>query len=211
MLRINLSLVCVSLLAAACTSPAPRSGAGGGQDPALQRVLASLEAKKQEMRISPQDLIAISVYREPDLRKETRVNADGKISFPLAGEVVVGGLTPLEAEGKLKEKLDAHLVDAQVSVQVKEYRAREAFVLGEVVKPGSYEIPPDRPLTVVEAIALSGGLTRYASGNRTRVVRRNGDEFQSIVIPVNKITAGDKSKDIALRPGDVVYVPTTLF
>lgn len=181
------------------------------RDPALEQVFASLKAKKQELRISPQDLLAISVYREPDLKKDARVSADGKISFPLAGEVVVGGLTPLEAERELKEKLKAHLVDPQVSVQVKEYRAREAFVLGEVVKPGAYEIPPDRPLTVVEAIALSGGLTKFASANKTRVVRRIGNGFQSIVIPVNKITAGDKSKDVALQPGDVVYVPETLF
>lgn len=204
----NLSLLAwVPLLAAACASP--RSGAV--EAPELKRALAALEAKKQEMRISPQDLISISVYREPDLKKETRVSADGKVSFPLAGEVEIGGLTPLEAERRLSEHLGAHLVDPQVSVQVKEYRAREAFVLGEVVKPGSYEIPPDRPLTVVEAIALSGGLTKYASGNRTRVVRRNGEQFESIVIPVNKITAGDKSKDIALQPGDVVYVPETIF
>lgn len=189
----------------------PQGSSRAEDDPALRQVLASLEARKQEMRISPQDLIEISVYRETDLRKETRVGADGKISFPLAGEVVVAGLTPLEAERRMSEKLSVHLVDPQVSIQVKEYRAREVFVLGEVVKPGSYEIPPDRPLTVVEAIALSGGLTKYASGNRTRVVRRNGEVFESLVIPVNKITAGDKSKDVGLRPGDVVYVPETIF
>jgi polysaccharide export outer membrane protein len=197
-------------------------GCGTGQkkasaDPAvtdaISRTLKLIESEKRDYRISPQDLLAVSVYQEEDLKKEARVSAEGKISFPLAGEIRVGGLTPLEAEILIRNTLKAHLVDPQVSVEVKEYRARRIFILGEVVKPGSYDIPPDRALTVVEAIALAGGFTKYASPNRTRVVRRSatGTDVESMVIPVASVTKGDKSKDVALNPDDVVYVPETIF
>jgi polysaccharide export outer membrane protein len=199
-------------LALGCASE-EKKVVGVGDSDEVARTLKLLENQKSDYRISPQDLLAVSVYQEEDLKKEARVSMEGKISFPLAGEIVVGGLTPLEAEAKIREILKAQFVDPQVSVEVKEYRARRVFVLGEVAKPGSYEIPPDRALTVVEAITLAGGFTKYASPNRTRVVRRsaNGKDVESMVIPVASVTRGDKEKDVALKPDDVVYIPETIF
>jgi protein involved in polysaccharide export with SLBB domain len=199
------------LLALACACAAPAARKAGAEEQKLERTLSVIEGEEREYRIAPQDLLAISVYREEDLKKEARVSADGKISFPLAGEVAVGGMTTLEAEAKVKEALKGQLVNPQVSVEVKEYRTRRVFVLGEVAKPGSIEIPPDRELSVVEAITLAGGLTKYASPNSTRVVRKGSNGLQKMVVPVASVTAGDKSKDVALRSGDVVYVPETMF
>lgn len=200
-------------LALGCGTGQKKASADPAVTDAISRTLKLIESEKRDYRISPQDLLAVSVYQEEDLKKEARVSAEGKISFPLAGEIRVGGLTPLEAEILIRNTLKAHLVDPQVSVEVKEYRARRIFILGEVVKPGSYDIPPDRALTVVEAIALAGGFTKYASPNRTRVVRRSatGTDVESMVIPVASVTKGDKSKDVALNPDDVVYVPETIF
>jgi len=205
-------IVIVAALALGCGT-AEKKAATAGDNDEVARTLKLLEIQKNDYRISPQDLLAVSVYQEEDLKKEARVSMEGKISFPLAGEVVVGGLTPLEAEAKIRDILKAQFVDPQVSVEVKEYRARRVFVLGEVVKPGSYEIPPDRVLTVVEAIALAGGFTKYASPNHTRVVRRSngGQQVESMVIPVASVTSGDKEKDMVLKPDDVVYIPETIF
>jgi polysaccharide export outer membrane protein len=129
----------------------------------------------------------------------------------MVGEVVLGGLTTLQAEARLRDMLKTQLVEPQVSVEVKEYHARQVFILGEVAKPGSYDMPPDRELSAVEAIAMAGGLTKYASPNATRVVRKSGKGLEKLVVPVGTVTAGDKSQDLALRPGDVVYVPETMF
>jgi len=161
---------------AGCTSAPPKKTSA--EEAKLDQSLSLVEGEEREYRIGSQDLLAISVYREED-----RVSADGKISFPLAGEVAVGGLTTMAAEAKLKDALKGQLVDPQVSVEVKEYRTRRVFVLGEVVKPGSIEIPPDRELSVVEAITLAGGLTKYASPNSTRVVRKGTGGLQKLRYP----------------------------
>jgi polysaccharide export outer membrane protein len=197
------------LCAAGCTGPLAKPAAQS--DAALDEALRQVEAEHREYRIGPQDLLTITVYREDDLKKEARVAEDGKIRFPLAGEVTLGGLTTMEAETVLHDALRAYLVDPEVSVEIKEYRSHRVFVLGEVAKPGSYDYSPDKPLTVVEAIALAGGFTKYGAAGHTKVVRRVGKEFTNIVVPVDQVMRGDKSKDVSLLPDDVVYVPETLF
>jgi polysaccharide export outer membrane protein len=208
-----LALTAVLSLSLGCGTGQKKVAAYPGETEAITRTMAQIAGEKTDYRISPQDLLAVSVYREADLKKEARVSAEGKISFPLAGEIRVGGLTTLEAEALIRDALKPRLVNPQVSVEVKEYRARRVFVLGEVAKPGSYDIPPDRSLTVVEAITLAGGFTKRASPNRTRVVRRSaaGGGVESMIIPVNSVTKGDKSKDMALQSDDVVNVPEKYF
>ena len=199
------------------------AGCGTGQkktaaaDPAaseeISRTMKLIDGETRDYLIAPQDVLAVSVFREEDLRKEARVSAEGKISFPLAGELKVGGLTQIQAEALIRDALKTRLVNPQVSVEVKVYHSRRVFVLGEVAKPGSYDIPPDRELTVVEAIALAGGFTKHASPNRTRVVRRSatGSGVESMVVPVNSVTKGDKSVDAVLQSDDVVNVPAKIF
>jgi polysaccharide export outer membrane protein len=201
----------VLVLTMGCAGAGTRSASSAEDDKVVARAMRDAEAQKEEYRIGPRDLLLVAVYREDDLRKEARVSSEGIISFPMAGEIEVGGLTALEAEARLKDRLKGALVDPEVSVEIKEYRQRKVYILGEVAKPGSLEIPPDRQLTVVEAIALAGGFTKFAAGGRTRVVRKAGTELRSYVIQVNKVMDGDKSKDMALAPNDVVYVPETLF
>lgn len=205
----------VSLLVlAGCASKAGRTTPNTeaqDQDQVIQQALKNVETGKQEYRISPQDLVDVSVYQEDDLRREARVTQSGRISFPLLGEIEIGGLTALEAEAKIRDLLKGYLVDPHVSVHLKEYHSRKIFILGEVVKPGSYEIPSDHPLTVVEAIALAGGFTKIAAPDRTRVVRRVVGRVQSLTIAVNEVTAGGKEKDMALQPDDVVFIPQTFF
>jgi polysaccharide export outer membrane protein len=207
----TLPRLALGLLLAGCTAAGTKPPAAASADASLDLALHQLEAEQREYKIGAQDLISITVFREPDLAKDGRVAEDGSFRFPLAGEVALGGLTTMQAEEKLRDALKPYLVDPEVSVSIKEYRSHRVFVLGEVAKPGSYDFSPDRGLTVVEAIAMAGGFTKYGSAGRTKVVRKVGQELQNFVVPVDAVMKGDKSKDLALLPDDVVYVPETIF
>jgi polysaccharide export outer membrane protein len=201
------------LLAGCAGSPkAPvRSPAGAGA-PGVLSPAELAKAAAAEYRIAPQDLLDISVYAEPDLTRPVRVSAEGKINFPLIGELSLVGLTLAQAEATLRGKLDAFVVNPFVAVEVKESHARRVVILGEVMKPGAYDIPTNSPLTVVEAVARAGGFTKYASGNNVRVVRKTAAGGQeTLTVPVDDVTKGDKSKDLVLQPEDVIFVPQTLF
>ncbi len=210
----SVALVGILLVAGCTAGTRPDSKAAAPTDPGDPKVLAAAAAKfapGTDYRLAPQDQLTIAVYQEPDLNRDTRVSETGRISLPLVGEVEVAGLSSLEAEAKLRELLKAYLVEPSVAVTIKEYHSRTIVILGEVEKPGSYVIPTDHPLTCVEAIAQAGGFTKFASPNKTRIVRKVGTDFQSLTVPVADVTSGDKSKDVALRPDDVVFIPQTLF
>lgn len=209
-MRIPALLACLAsaALLAGCSSGGTRApaAAANGLPADLAKAVAA------EYRIAPQDLLDISVYGEADLTRPARVTAEGRINFPLIGEVEVAGLTLAQAEAALREKLNAFVVNPFVSVNVKESHARRVVILGEVMKPGAIDIPTTSPLTCVEAIAQAGGFTKYASGNSVRVVRKTASGGQeTITVPVNDVTKGDKSKDLVLQPEDVIFVPQTLF
>ena len=151
------------------------------------------------------DVLEISVYEEDDLSKVVRVSEDGYISFPLIGRVKILGLVVNEAEKQIEFLLEKdYLVDAQVTVFVKEYG--DIFVFGEVNKPGSYKLEGE--MSVLEAITVAGGFTEFANPNSTKVIRVEDGEEKTIKVRVDDITKkGDKSKDILLKPNDVIIVP----
>jgi len=195
-----------------------RSAAPGAATPAQtpnvpspQVLLKARENLRQEYKIAPQDLLHIVVYQEPDLEREVRVSQAGRISLPLIGEVPVSGRSSMDAEATLRRLYERFLVNPQVSVGIKEYHARQIYVLGEVMKPGAYDIPSDRTLTVVGAVALAGGFTKVASLDKTRVVRHVNGQVSTLTVPIKQITAGDKTQDVTLSPDDIVYVPQTFF
>lgn len=159
---------------------------------------------EDEYRICINDLLSISVYEEPDLAKTVRVDANGAISYPLIGNIEVKSLTAKELESKITELLSQdYLINPQVSVFIKEYA--KISILGQVVKPGAYELKTG--LTVVDAIALGGGFTEKANVNSVKLVRIKGKDKETINIDVNEIVSkGYKEKDIKLEPGDLVIV-----
>ena len=159
--------------------------------------------------ISPHDVLDISVLGEEELSQIVRVSEKGSISFPLLGEVRASGYTPFQLEKRLEELLEKdYLVSPSVNITIREYSTIP--VLGQVKKPGSYEIKGR--LTVTQAIALAGGLTKIASPNGTTVIRKlNGGE-KTIAIPLKDILGdGDLSKDIPLKPRDLIWVPESFF
>ncbi|MDE2292051.1 MAG: polysaccharide biosynthesis/export family protein [Elusimicrobia bacterium] len=179
----------------------------------ISSVLAQVERQRATYRIGAADLLQIQVYQEDDLNRKVRVSLDGGITLPLIGSVKVGGLGVAEAEKVVTERYRKYLIDPQISIFISEYGNKQVYVLGEVAKPGSYPLPTEARLSVIEAITLAGGFTQYAAADRTRVIRKNPDgKSQTFLIEVSAVTKrGDKSKDILLEPNDVVYVPESLF
>ncbi len=167
------------------------------------------EEEEESYLINPHDLLDISVLGESDLSLTVRVSERGQISFPLLGEIKAAGYTAIQFERQLEVLLEKdYLVSPSVNVTIKEYGT--ISVLGQVQKPGSFEIKGR--LTVTRAIAQAGGLTDTASPNGTRIIRKYNGREEIIPIRLNDILKdGDLSLDIPLRPGDLIVVPESFF
>lgn len=172
-----------------------------------------LFAQSPDYKIQSTDVLNISVYQQSDLTTKVRVSADGNISFPLLGKVYVKDLSADELAQKLKELLEKdYLVNAQVSVFVEQYHPRQVTVIGEVVKPGKYDMPAEKKISLMEAIALAGGFTKDAALNNTTVLRTENGKQKIIKVRVRDITMkGQKQDDVVLEPGDIVNVPESFF
>ncbi len=157
----------------------------------------------QDYRVGEGDVLKITVYEHNDLTTVARVSGKGTIMFPLIGEVRVEGLTTIEIAKRISELLaDGYIVDPQVSVFIQEYRSKKATIMGEVERPGLYELRGET--TFLELLSKAGGLTRDA-GSKAIVKRKNG-EIVSIDLK-RLIEGGDTSLNITITEGDNIYIP----
>ncbi len=159
--------------------------------------------------LGPGDVIEVRVYGEPELSGVYQLGRLGDVTFPLCQRVVLGGLSANGAADKLRECLGAGFMrDPQVSVLIKEYNSKKVFVFGEVQKPGTFIY--EDGMSIVQAITVAGGFTKTAARNSTSVTRRvNGQEVK-VRVTVEDIALG-KAPNFTLEPGDIVYVPESLF
>jgi polysaccharide export outer membrane protein len=155
-----------------------------------------------EYRIGVEDVLEISVWKEPQLNTTAPVRPDGKVSVPLAGEVEAAGRTAKELEVELASRYATRINSPTVSVVVKELNASRVFVLGEVARPGVY--PMRGALTVVQALALAGGLTEFADRDDIVILRRAESGQQRLKLDLEDAVG---SAAIELAPGDTVVVP----
>jgi len=168
----------------------------------------SLNLPAQDYFIGPDDVLKISVYREEDMDRTVRVSSDGYISFPLLGKVKAEGLTVSGLERSLIMELIRYLKNPQVTVFIQEYGT--ITVSGQVEKPGSYPLKGE--MSVIEAISMAGGFTKIAAQNAVKVMRLEEGKKKTILVRVADISKkGDKSKDIPLNRGDIVFIPESLF
>jgi polysaccharide export outer membrane protein len=153
------------------------------------------------------DVLAINVWKEPDVSRTVPVRSDGKISLPLAGEVQASGETPLQLEKLLATKLQSFISEPEVTVIVSEVKSQKFNILGMVSKPGSY--PLTNSATVLDAIALAGGFRDFAKQKSIYILRQNADGSQSR-LPFNYkdvIKGKDSAQNIKLQPRDTIVVP----
>ena len=159
-----------------------------------------------DYRISAEDVIEISVWKEPDLQREAIVRPDGGISFPLVGNVQAAGLTPQELEETIRAGIETFIPDAVVTVSVLEVRGMRIYVTGKVRSPGQFVV--GRYVDVVQAITLAGGLTPFANTSNIQIIRREGPQEQVFEFNYDQIERGrNMSQNIMLESDDVVLVP----
>jgi polysaccharide export outer membrane protein len=159
--------------------------------------------------LGPGDVIEVRVYREQELSGVYQVGSEGDVVFPLCQRVIVTGLTPNAAAERFRACLaDGFIRDPQVTVLVREYNSKKIFVFGEVQKPGTFVFQDG--MTVVQAVTLAGGFTKTASQNSTSVTRRVEGQEVKVKVNVQDIALG-KSRNVTLEPGDIVFVPESLF
>ncbi len=157
--------------------------------------------------IGPEDVLAINVWKEPEISRSVPVRSDGAISLPLVGEVQAGGLTPLQLEKDITKKLQAYISEPEVAVMVQEMKSKRFNVLGQVVRPGSYLLTGST--TVLDAIALAGGFRDFAKQKAIYVLRRNSDGTDER-LPFNYkdvVKGKNVDQNIKLQPRDSVVVP----
>lgn len=158
------------------------------------------------------DLVDIKVFMEPNMDRVLRISSNGTITYPLVGNVKIGGYSVSEAEAQLAEKLKFYIRNPQVSMLIKEYSNKMVYVLGQVKKPSEIAIPPEKTITVLEAVTSVGGFTDIANTSKVKVLRMENGKQKSIDVDVNAIMKqGKKALDIELLPGDVVFVPQSMF
>src|SRR5258706_1865521 len=153
------------------------------------------------------DSIRITVFQSPDLTTETRISDRGPITFPLIGEVALGGLTPVGAENKIAQQLmdGKFVLKPQVSVNVIRVRSRQVSVLGQVARPGRYPLD-DTSSNLMDILALAGGISPTGTDNVIVMMTRNGKTAKADIDVPFMYRTGDLSKNIPLENGDAIYV-----
>ena len=206
-------------VAAAASTPAPVQASSAPAAAVAAKEAADIAAALQQVvrsktdyRIAPADLISITVYQDKDLDRKVRVNTNGTVSLPLIGSISIGGMTLADAQSSIEVKLAQYLVSPQVSLFIEDYGNKTVFVMGEVQKPGSYPIPTESRMTLLEAISTAGGFTPIAAQDRARVLRNVNGTSVTYTINTKEITQqGQKEKDMVLEPNDIIYVPQSFF
>ncbi|HEV2990479.1 MAG TPA: polysaccharide biosynthesis/export family protein [Candidatus Angelobacter sp.] len=157
-------------------------------------------------RIGEQDLLNITVWKEPELSGPVVVRPDGKITLPLVNDIQASGLTPAELRDLLSEKLRPFVTVPEVTVAVREINSRKVFVIGQIAHEGSYRI--NSSTTVLQIIAEAGGLNEFANRKRIYVLRKENGAQVRLSFNYDKVVKGkDASQDVLLRPGDTIVVP----
>ena len=152
--------------------------------------------------IGTEDVLAINVWKEPELSRTVPVRPDGKITLPLVGEIQASGLTPHKLQDNLADGFKAYVSNPEVTVIVQEVKSLKFNIVGEISRPGSYTLT--QPMTVLDAIAVGGGLRDFAKASRIYVLRDNAR------LPFNykQVIRGKRLSDnVELKPGDTIVVP----
>lgn len=177
-----LLLVCAAALAAAEANPA--------------------KVDPQNYRIGSEDLLAVHVWKQPELSRRVTVRPDGKISLPLVNDVAAAGLTPNQLAQEVAAALKNFMTQADVAVIVEQVNSKKYYVMGEVARPGPYPLPA--PTTVLQALAAAGGFREFANTKKIQVLKRSG----RVIVDYRAVVEGKKPwQNVQLEAGDTVVVP----
>ncbi len=197
------------MLILALITLAPMPAAASQQPPTQPQPQPAAEAA-EPYAIGPEDVIEIAVWSNTDLSRTVPVRPDGKISLPLLHDVQAAGLTPTQLQEALTTSLARFVAEPVVSVIVREVHSVKVTVIGEVKTPGRYEVRSRT--TVLDVLAMAGGLSQYAARGRITILRRDGDTVRQLPFDFEKVTTkagpgGAGQPNFCIRPGDIIVVP----
>ena len=201
-MNLRLLLAAAALALAACRTPSPTPEAT--PPPALP------DGGAPEANVLGRgDVVEVKVFQEPDFSGVYRVGSAGTIDFPFCKNLPVVGLTPEEVGAKLTVCLAPRVLkNPQITVSTREFNSKKIFVVGEVQKPGTF--PYEDNMTVIQAVTLAGGFTKVAAKNSMTVTRMVEGQETRIKVLADDIAQG-KAPNMALIPGDIIYVPESFF
>jgi len=188
-------------LVATVLTAADRSGA---QAPAVAGAEGGRGTSPTEYRIGPEDVLQISVWKNEAMSRMVTVRPDGKISMALLNDIQAAGLTALELREVVAKKLAEYIPTPEISVIVAEVRSFKVSVIGEVTRPGRFELKSWT--TALDALALAGGFTQFAARSKIVILHPEGTTMKRIPFNYNKVAAGEQ-EDLYLQNGDIVLVP----
>jgi len=158
----------------------------------------------EEYRLGPGDKLRIEVYKDPQLSQAAQIRPDGKITLPLLGDLEASGRTPLELRDSIARQLKEYMTNPVVTVIVVEASGATAYVMGEVNHPGAVTLQGGQ-LTVLQALAIAGGLKDFANTKNIRILRRSPVGLQTITFNYKDAIRG--AVPVYLKAGDTVVVP----
>lgn len=196
-----LALVCAALVAAATADAQELSrGSDAGAPP------FPIVQPPSDYTIGPDDVLTIAFWGEKDMSGDVVVRPDGKITLPLINDVVAAGLSPNQLRERVATLAEKYLQNVQATVIVKEINSRRMFITGQVEKPGAY--PLTTRTTVMQLIALAGGLKEFAKSNKIVVMRNVSGREVHLAFDYREVVEGKNvSQNVEMKPGDTVVVP----
>ena len=186
-------------------SNAPRAAASV-RSMSADAPIPSLMAGEGDYILAPGDTLDLMVYREPDLGMRSKIARDGRVQLPLLGEVKVAGMSVRDAQEHIRKLYDAdYLVDPQIYLNIASYTQRKITVIGQVSRPGSYELQGNESLGILEAIGMAGGFTRIADTKNIVVKRRTGEKVETIKVNTKRLESPEGGS-FQVLPGDILTV-----
>jgi polysaccharide biosynthesis/export protein len=156
--------------------------------------------------IGPGDVLFVSVWKDPALTQSIPVRPDGRITFPLIGEIQAGGRSVPRVKEEMEEKISRYVPDPVLTIGVQEIRSMLIYVIGRVNSPGRFAVYSN--VDVLQALAMAGGANPFADTKKIRVFRKAGDRTLIMDFNYNDVSAGKSlDQNIMLERGDVIVVP----
>jgi polysaccharide export outer membrane protein len=156
--------------------------------------------------IGADDVLGVVFWREADLSGDVTVRPDGRITLPVLGEMVAAGMKPADLQARIQTMATKYINDPNVAVVVRTIHSRKVFVTGRVTNPGTYDLKT--AMTVLQGIAVAGGLTEYADAKNITVLRKEEGRTQVLKFNYRDVSKGKNlEQNVNLHPGDTIVVP----
>jgi polysaccharide export outer membrane protein len=213
MKQIVWATVCLSVTLLACAEDTKVGAGKSTQQVGPQTTLFAAQPGAPPVAAAPdtyiigaQDVVQVTVWKEPELSGPIPVRPDGKISLALLNDVDAAGLTPTQLAESIASKLKKYMEEPRVSVIVTQINSRRVYVLGQVMHPGAMPLTPD--MTVLQAISTAGGLSQFTDGKKAYVLRSENGVQRRIPVNYKLLVKGEQmDANVLLKSGDTIVVP----